>query len=80
MELQIREYKYLIRMERSWAKLAPCKMATGEGCIDPDGPGPLKFGDGQFSKPEHASVDPEGNVFVVDIGNKRIQVFAPVTN
>lgn len=55
-------------------------MATGEGCIDPDGPGPLKFGDGQFSKPEHASVDPEGNVFVVDRGNKRIQVFAPVTN
>jgi hypothetical protein len=58
----------------------PCLMSTGEGCKDPDGPGPLKFGDGQFSKPEHVSIDTEGKVFVVDRGNKRIQVFAPITN
>jgi DNA-binding beta-propeller fold protein YncE len=57
-----------------------CQMSTGKGCIDPDGPGPLKVGDGQFSKPEHVSIDSEGNVFVVDRGNQRIQVFAPVTN
>lgn len=58
----------------------PCKMSTGEGCIDPDGPGPLEKGDGQLSKPEHVSIDTEGNVYVVDRGNQRIQVFAPMTN
>jgi DNA-binding beta-propeller fold protein YncE len=58
----------------------PCQMSTGKGCIDPDGPGPLELGDGQFSKPEHVSIDTEGNVFVVDRGNQRIQVFAPITN
>jgi len=36
---------------------SPCKMSTGEGCIDPDGSGPLEKGDGQFSKPEHVSID-----------------------
>ena len=34
-------------------------MSPGEGCIDPDGSGPLELGDGQFSKPEHVS-DSEG--------------------
>ena len=58
----------------------PCKMSSGEGCTDPDGPGPLKMGDGQFSKPEHVSIDSDGNVFVVDRGNQRVQVFAPVIN
>lgn len=57
---------------------SPCKMSTGEGCIDPDGQGPLKKGDGQFSKPEHVSIDSQGNVYVVDRGNARIQVFAPI--
>jgi NHL repeat len=55
-------------------------MATGEGCKDADGHGPLEFGDGQPSKPEHVSINSEGNVFVVDRGNQRIQVFAPITN
>jgi NHL repeat len=59
---------------------SPCKMSTGEGCIDPDGSGPLEKGDGQFSKPEHVSTDSKGIVFVVDRGNQRIQVFAPITN
>jgi len=57
---------------------SPCKMSTREGCIDPDGHGPLKKGDGQFSKPEHVSIDSQGNVYVVDRGNARIQVFAPI--
>jgi hypothetical protein len=34
-----------------------CKMSNGEGCKDPDGSGPLEKGDGQFSKPEHVSID-----------------------
>ena len=57
-----------------------CKMSTGEGCIDPDGEGPLDLGDGQFSKPEHVSIDPQGKVYVVDRGNGRIQVFGPINN
>ncbi len=57
-----------------------CNMSSGEGCKDLDGLGPLELGDGQFSKPEHVSIDAQGNVFVVDRGNKRIQVFAPLFN
>jgi hypothetical protein len=44
----------------------------------PDGPGPLSLGDGQFSKPEHVALDSEGKMYVVDRGNERIQVFAPM--
>ncbi len=35
-------------------------------------------GDGQLLKPEHVSIDSEWNLYVVDRGNARIQVFAPV--
>ena len=34
-------------------------------------------GEGQFSGPEGIDVDPEGNVYVADTGNFRIQVFRP---
>ena len=34
--------------------------------------------DGQFRKPEHVNVDTNGNLYVVDRGNHRIQVFAPI--
>jgi len=54
-----------------------CKISTGKGCTDPDGPGPLVLGDGQLSKPEHVSIDLNGDVYVVDRGNKRVQVFIP---
>ena len=57
-----------------------CQMSAGEGCMDPDGPGPLELGDGQFSKPEHVSIDSQGKVYVVDRGNKRIQVFVPIAD
>ena len=57
-----------------------CQMSTGEGCVDPDGPGPLELGDGQFSKPEHVSIDSQDKVYVVDRGNKRIQVFALIAD
>lgn len=35
-------------------------------------------GDGQLLKPEHVSIDGKGNLYVVDRGNARIQVFSPV--
>jgi len=35
--------------------------------------------DGQFRKPEHVNVDTKGNLYVVDRGNHRIQVFAPIS-
>lgn len=35
------------------------------------------IGDGQLLKPEHVSIDTEGNLYVVDRGNARMQVFTP---
>lgn len=52
-----------------------CDLATRSGCTDPDGPGPLNVGDGQFNSPEGVAVDPTGNVYVTDTGNHRIQKF-----
>lgn len=40
--------------------------------------GTMGSGDGQLRKPEHVSIDPNGNLFVVDRGNARMQVFSPV--
>jgi hypothetical protein len=37
-------------------------------------------GDGELRKPEHVSIDSEGNLFVVDRGNARMQVFTPVNS
>ena len=34
-------------------------------------------GNGQLSKPEHVNIDSSGNVYVVDRGNQRMQVFSP---
>lgn len=34
-------------------------------------------GDGQFTSPAGIAIDSSGNVYVVDTGNDRIQVFAP---
>jgi DNA-binding beta-propeller fold protein YncE len=34
-------------------------------------------GDGELSKPEHVNIDSSGNVYVVDRGNQRMQVFSP---
>lgn len=36
-------------------------------------------GDGQLLKPEHVSIDEKGNLYVVDRGNARIQVFKPIS-
>ena len=34
--------------------------------------------DGQLRKPKHVSIDSEGNLFGVDRGNARMQVFSPL--
>ena len=53
-----------------------CNLSTGSGCIDPDGPGPLQKGDGQFNRPGDIALDPLSNeVYVVDNLNGRIQKF-----
>jgi DNA-binding beta-propeller fold protein YncE len=49
--------------------------------FDPNGNFTTTFGksgngDGQFSKPEHVNIDSSGNVYVVDRGNQRMQVFS----
>jgi predicted membrane-bound mannosyltransferase/DNA-binding beta-propeller fold protein YncE len=56
-----------------------CELGRGAegGCIDPDGSGPLQLGDGQFNEPWGVAVDAQGNIFVADTWNGRIQVFSP---
>lgn len=57
----------------SWGSY--CDLQTGEGCLDPDGAGPLEAGDGQFKTPWGVAVDGQGRVYVADTWNHRIQVF-----
>lgn len=52
-----------------------CNLADGSGCVDPDGDGPLENGDGQFNEPWGVAVAPNGEIFVADTWNGRIQVF-----
>jgi DNA-binding beta-propeller fold protein YncE len=47
----------------------------GGGCSDPDGAGPLEVGDGQFIEPYGIGVDDDGNVYVADASNRRMQKF-----
>ena len=58
---------------RSWG--SNCNLATGTGCADPDGDGPLALGDGQFQEPWGITVSNTGRVYVTDTWNHRIQVF-----
>jgi len=57
----------------SWGSY--CDLLTQEGCLDPDGEGPLEVGDGQFKTPWGLAVDASGHVYVADTWNHRIQVF-----
>jgi len=54
-----------------------CKLGEGEagGCVDPDDGGPLELGDGQFFEPWGVDVDSQGQIYVSDTWNGRIQVF-----
>jgi DNA-binding beta-propeller fold protein YncE len=55
-----------------------CSLSENKtGCVDPDGPGPLSLGDGQFNGVDGISFDPSGTfVYVIDSGNSRVQVFS----
>ena len=52
-----------------------CAIATNFGCVDPDGPGPLELGDGQFRGPSDVIVNSQGKIIVADQSNQRVQVF-----
>ena len=56
---------------------SPCNLGEegSPGCSDPDGPGPLEPGDGQFSEIWGVAVDGQGRIYVSDTWNGRIQVF-----
>lgn len=58
---------------RSWG--SQCNLATGLDCVDPDGDGPLAYGDGQFQEPWGIAVAEDGRVYVADTWNHRLQVF-----
>ncbi|MEJ2733086.1 MAG: TIGR03663 family protein [Anaerolineae bacterium] len=58
---------------RAWG--SRCDLSTGQGCVDPDGDGPLAPGDGQFLEPWGVAVSGEGRVYVADTWNHRLQVF-----
>ena len=58
---------------RAWG--SNCNLATGVGCQDLDGDGPMVVGDGQFQEPWGIAVDGDGRVYVADTWNHRIQVF-----
>jgi tripartite motif-containing protein 71 len=58
-----------------WGSQCFISQGTSSGCVDPDGNGPLELGDGQFIEPYALATDADGNVYVVDSSNYRIQVF-----
>ena len=48
---------------------------AGEGCVDPDGDGPLETGDGQFNDVAAVAYGPNDRIVAADTGNDRIEVF-----
>ena len=52
-----------------------CELASGTGCVDPDGGGPRQLGDGQFNFPIDIAADRYGFLYVIDSGNSRIEKF-----
>jgi len=55
-----------------------CHLSFLDGCVDPDGAGPLEQGAGQFLQPRGLGVNGRGEVYVVDMFNHRVEVFEPV--
>jgi uncharacterized protein (TIGR03663 family) len=58
---------------REWG--SQCNLATGVGCADLDGDGPMGWGDGQFQEPWGIAVAGDGRVYVADTWNHRVQAF-----
>ncbi|MEM4419010.1 MAG: hypothetical protein QXU66_05435, partial [Candidatus Nitrosocaldus sp.] len=58
--------------EVEWYEAVP----TGTDCSDPDGYGPLERGDGQFLYIGSIAVSEYDRFYVLDEGNRRIQVFS----
>jgi uncharacterized protein (TIGR03663 family) len=58
---------------RTWG--TRCDLSTGQGCVDPDGDGPLATGDGQFLEAWGIAVSGDGRIYVADTWNHRLQVF-----
>ena len=52
-----------------------CWTVTENGCVDPDGGGPLELGDGQFYDPLDIVLDSSENLLVIDSSNHRVQKF-----
>jgi hypothetical protein len=80
---RIQKFSSTGKFNTTWGSL--CNLAIGYKCKDPDGPGPLALGDGQFHIPFGITVDTSsffspGRVYVADRSNHRIQVFAPDDN
>jgi uncharacterized protein (TIGR03663 family) len=60
----------------SWGSYCNLTTEAKDGCIDPDGSGPLPVGAGQFNEPWGVAVDnASGRVYVADTWNHRIQAF-----
>jgi uncharacterized protein (TIGR03663 family) len=55
-----------------------CELAREDdsGCIDPDGPGPRRRGEGQLLEPWGVAVGRNGDLAVADTWNGRVQVFS----
>lgn len=63
------------RFVREWGSYCALYEDGQPGCVDPDGPGPLPLGAGQFNEPWGIAVGPDGSVYVADLWNHRIQQF-----